>query len=149
MSHPARSIIGRTLEYELARVLLVDDDPTSRLTLKKLLELGGYTVDSAASAAEAVGKLDEGEYELVLSDLQMESPEAGLKVIAHARMMDYKPATALITTYQNFRPAVGARQQNSVLIEPEDIPGLLSKVADLISERATRRLERELRLAAS
>ena len=149
MSHPARSPLARSLEYELARVLLVDDDPTSRLTLKKLLELGGYNVDSAASAAEAVGKLDEGEYELVLSDLQMESPEAGLKVIAHARMMDYKPATALITTYQNWRPAPGARHQNSVLIKPEDIPGLLSKVADLISERATRRLERELRLAAS
>src|SRR5258705_7424342 len=121
MSHPPRSF-----EYDLARVLLVDDDPTSRLTLKTVLEAGGYTVDSAASAAEAVGKLDEGQYELVLSDLQMESPRAGLKVIAHARMMDYKPATALITTYQNVRPAP-TRHQNSVLIKPEDIPELLSK----------------------
>ena len=119
----------RNLEYDLARVLLVDDDPTSRLTLKTVLEAGGYNVDSAASAAEAVGKLEEGEYELVLSDLQMESPEAGLKVIAHARMMDYKPATALITTYQNARPAPARRQQRSMLIKPEDIPGLLSKVA--------------------
>src|SRR5271156_4327850 len=134
-------------EYDLARVLLVDDDPTSRLTLKTVLEAGGYNVDSAASAAEAVGKLEEGEYELVLSDLQMESPEAGLKVIAHARMMDYKPATALLTTYQNAKPVV-AKHQNSLLIKPEDIPGLLGKVADLISHRATRRLERELRLAS-
>ena len=133
--------------FDLARVLLVDDDPTSRLTLKTVLEAGGYNVDSAASAAEAVGKLDEGEYELVLSDLQMESPEAGLKVIAHARIKDYKPATALITTYQNARPALTARQQHSMLIKPEDIPELLSKVADMISQRATRRLERELRLA--
>lgn len=138
----------RSLEYDLARVLLVDDDPASRLTLKKVLELGGYNVDAAASAAEAVGKLDEGEYELVLSDLQMESPEAGLKVIAHARMMDYKPATALLTTYQNARPAP-TRHQNHLLIKPEDLPGLLGKVADLISERATRRLARELRLATS
>src|SRR5271156_597402 len=100
----------RGFEYELARVLLVDDDPTARLTLKTVLEAGGYNVDSAASAAEAVGKLDAGEYELVLSDLQMESPEAGLKVIAHARMMDYKPATALITTYQNEKPAPTTHQ---------------------------------------
>jgi CheY-like chemotaxis protein len=136
----------RSLEYELARVLLVDDDPASRLTLKTVLEAGGYSVDAAASAAEAVGKLDEGKYELVLSDLQMESPEAGLKVIAHARMMDYKPATALITTYQNGTIEPRPRRK-SMLIKPEDIPGLLSKVADLISQRATRRLERELRLA--
>src|SRR5437660_688195 len=135
----------RSLEYELARVLLVDDDPTSRLTLKTVLEAGGYNVDAAASAAEAVGKLDEGEYELVLSDLQMESPEAGLKVIAHARMMDYKPATALITTYQNARP-VPTRKSNSLLIKPEDIPGLLGKVAQLIGERASRKLERQLHL---
>ena len=124
----------------------MDDDPTSRLTLKTLLEAGGYNVDAAASAAEAVGKLDEGEYELVLSDLQMESPQAGLKVIAHARMMDYKPATALITTYQNEKP-VPTRRPGWVLIKPEDVPGLLGKVAQLIGERASRKLERELRMA--
>src|ERR1019366_2275892 len=103
----------RTFEYDLARVLLVDDDPTSRLTLKTVLEAGGYSVDSAASAAEAVGKLDSGEYELVLSDLQMESPQAGLQVIAHARMMDYKPATALVTTYQNNAASVPRKKQSS------------------------------------
>jgi CheY-like chemotaxis protein len=133
-------------EYELARVLLVDDDPATRLTLKTVLEAGGYKVNVAASAAEAVGKLDEGEYELVLSDLQMESPEAGLKVIAHARMMEYKPATALITAYQDSHPDL-ARHQKSLLISPEDVPGLLGKVADLIAQRASRRLRRELRLA--
>src|SRR5437764_10657671 len=85
--------------FEVARVLLVDDDPAARLTLQTVLQAGGYHVDSAASAAEAVGKMDESEYELVLSDMQMESPEAGLKVLAHARMMDYKPATALVTSY--------------------------------------------------
>jgi DNA-binding NtrC family response regulator len=135
----------------LARVLLVDDDITSRLTLQTVLEAGGYHVDAAASAAEAVEKLDEQEYELVLSDLRMESPEAGLKVLAHARMMDYKPATALITTYHNSRTARGTSRQTAgtMLIEPEDLPGLLGRVADLVSERATRRVERELRHAGS
>jgi CheY-like chemotaxis protein len=132
----------RNLDYDLARVLLVDDDPTSRLTLKTVLEAGGYNVDSAASAAEAVGKLDEGQYELVLSDLQMESEDSGLKVIAHARIMDYKPATALITTYKDKSSA--GHLGNSMLIEPEAVPELLSKVADLIAGRATRRVEREL-----
>jgi len=138
-------IEDRCTDLELARVLLVDDDPTSRLTLQTVLQAGGYHVDSAASAAEAVGKLDEQEYQLVLSDLQMESPQAGLKVLAHARMMDYKPATALVTTYQNAKPVKQAR----MLIKPEDIPGLLAKVANLISERAARRVQRELRHATT
>jgi CheY-like chemotaxis protein len=130
-------------EFDLARVLLVDDDLASRLTLKAVLEAGGYCVDSAASAAEAVGKLDERQYELVLSDLQMESPEAGLKVLAHARFMEYKPATAILTTYQTNR----ADNVRPVLIEPEDLPNLLSKVADLISQRAARIVHRQMRHA--
>src|ERR1700735_82413 len=145
MSHSAR-----TVEYELARVLLVDDDLASRLTLKTVLEAGGYNVDSAASAAEAVGKLNEGQYELVLSDLQMESPEAGLKVLAHARIMDYKPATAIVTTYQNAKDQnAKPHTQARMLITPEDIPGLLGKVANLISQRAARRVQREMRHATS
>jgi two-component system, chemotaxis family, chemotaxis protein CheY len=112
------------------------------LTLKAVLEAGGYAVDSAASAAEAVGKMDGREYELVLSDLQMESPEAGLKVLAHARLMDYKPATALLTTYQTpTRP----NDNRPTLIRSEDLPELLDKVANLISNRAVRIVERQLR----
>jgi CheY-like chemotaxis protein len=127
---------------DLARVLVVDDDPASRLTLQTVLEAGGYRVDAAATAAEAVGKLDHEQYELVLSDLQMESPEAGLKVIAHAKMMDYKPATAIFTTYHN--SAERPSRERQVLVEPEDVPGLLSKVATLIAERVTRRVHRQL-----
>ncbi|MCS6951252.1 MAG: response regulator [Bryobacterales bacterium] len=138
---------GRRGTLELARVLLVDDDPTSRLTLQTVLEAGGYHVDAAASAAEAIRLMESGEYELVLTDLRMESPKAGLKVLAHARMMDYKPATALITTYRRTRtPAKRrAKANQAVLIQSEDLPELLGKVAELISERATRRVERELR----
>jgi len=134
----------RSFDYDLARVLLVDDDPASRITLKTVLEASGYHVESAASAAEAIGKLEDGMYELVLSSLNLESPDAGLKVLAQARNMDYKPATALLKTYQNSAPS---RKLSSILIKPEDVPGLLFKVAGLISDRATRRVERELRLA--
>lgn len=128
----------------LARVLLADDDPASRLTLQTVLEAGGYSVDAAASAAEAVGKLERKEYELVLTDLHMEAPESGLRVLAHARLMDYKPATALITTYLGKR---FKRSKKPMLIEPENVPELLDKVADLISGRAQRRVQRTLRQA--
>jgi CheY-like chemotaxis protein len=131
---------------DLARVLVVDDDPTSRLTLQTVLEAGGYHVDSAATAAEAVGKLDDQQYELVLSDLQMESPQAGLKVLAHARMMDYRPATALVTTYQD---ALVETSSRSVLIEPEDVAGLLTEVATLLARRVSRQVHRELRHAGN
>jgi CheY-like chemotaxis protein len=123
-------------------VLVVDDNPTSRLTLQTVLQAGGYMVDSAASAAEAVAKLDDQQYSLVLSDVQMESPEAGLKLLAYAQGLEYQPATALINSESNGKAdQTGA----SVLIAPQDIPGILSKVANLIARRASRRVHKELR----
>ena len=130
------------MKLELARVLLVDDDLASRLTLQTVLQAGGYSVDAACSASEACGKMDEHQYELVLSDLHMESPESGLEVLVHARLMDYQPAIAILTTDQ-------AKHSGdpllSTLIEPQDVPELLGKVADLISQRAARLLQCQLR----
>ena len=102
-------------------------------------------LDVAASAAEAVGKLDEGIYELVLTESQMES-DAGRGVLAYARRKDYKPATALIHK-QRDGSARGDRRKSSrrMLVEAEDVTTFLSNVAGLISLRATRRSERALR----
>ncbi len=126
----------------MARVLLADDDPTARLTLQTVLEAGGYHVDSAASAAEAVSLLDQSEYELVLTDLAMESPQAGLRVLAHARMKDYRPATALVTSWRGRMPKGSQKTSGRMLVEAADVPELLGQVANLISSRASRRVRR-------
>jgi two-component system response regulator PilR (NtrC family) len=133
----------------MARVLLVDDDPASRLALQTVLRAGGYDVDAAASAAEAIAKLDEDHYELVLTDLRMESPEAGYRVLAHARIVDYRPAAAVITTYRDESVAGEPDDPDRPLfIAPEDVPELLATVADLIATRATRQVNRALRQAS-
>lgn len=124
-----------------ARVLLADDNPESRLTLQTVLEAVGYEVDAAASAAEAIGLMDSEEYALVLSDLSMESPEAGLKVIEHARMKTYRPATAIVTASSDQKKKQGSKH----LIRPENVPELLTKVASLIGSRASRRAAKTMR----
>jgi CheY-like chemotaxis protein len=121
---------------DLAPVLLVDDDVASRLTLRTLLRAGGYNVDVASSASEAIEKLDSGQYVLVLSDLGMKS------VLAYARDKDYKPATASITAYHGSKPLPTAREAD-VVVETEDVPRLLTKVAELIGLRAMRRVHRQ------
>ena len=139
VTEPARA--GVTL----ARLLLVDDEPASRLALKTVLQAGGYHVDTAASSAEAVRKLDENEYEIVLTDLRMEYPEAGLRVLAHARIMPYQPATALINTSIEQVRSGSAYLGDPVLISSDDVPELLTAVADLVGARASRRVARSLR----
>jgi CheY-like chemotaxis protein len=81
------------------RILLVDDDLAVLLTLKAVLELHGFEVETAGSSAEAFARLERGVYQMVISDLRMETEEAGLEVIRRARRQAYQPATALLTAY--------------------------------------------------
>ncbi|PYX52817.1 MAG: response regulator [Acidobacteria bacterium] len=81
------------------RILLVDDDVAVLLTLKTVLEMNQFEVDTAASAVEAVSKLESGVYQMVITDVRMESETAGFEVIRAARKQHYDPATALLTAY--------------------------------------------------
>ena len=129
---------GRSLD--LARVLLVHGDLAPRLTLRTLLQAGGYAVDVAATPAEALAKLDSGRYDLVLSDHEFGSRPAGRTVLAYARVKDYRPATALITSDElTLKRRYLSTRRPVLAIYTENVPTLLGKVADLIGLRACRR----------
>ena len=81
------------------RILLVDDEVAVLLTLKAVLEINGFEVDTAASAREGRLKLRSHEYHMVISDMRMESEQAGAEVIAAARSASYRPAVALLTAF--------------------------------------------------
>lgn len=137
------------------RILLVDDDLAVLLTLKAVLELHGFEVDTASSSAEALARMESGVYQMVISDLRMETEEAGLEVIRAAHRQAYDPATALLTAYppsgENWREASGNKKQrdgedgtvensDSVLIKPLGTGDLLRQVEALLVRQADRQL---------
>jgi CheY-like chemotaxis protein len=152
---PTEAIIERAVEPKLptpshrkvAKVLLADSDLASRLTLKSLLVKAGYAVEGAASAPEAVCKLDAREFQLVLADLRTESEDAGPCLLSYARQKEYRPATALITSdmseLESDRQAIPGSDR-VVRMSNEDVSNLLATVAELISLRADRRMRRSL-----
>lgn len=124
---------------ELARVLLVHGELVPRLALQTILQAGGYSVDAAASPAEALAKLDESQYDLVLTDGGLESQTAARDVLAYARVKDYHPATAVIRSCHPAPKMGNGAPGYEMSIYAEDLPVLLGKVADLIGLRASRR----------
>ncbi len=126
---------GGTRALDLARVLLVHGELAPRLTLQTILQAGGYAVDVAATEAEAVSKLDEGRYALVLTDASFD----GYNVLAYARVKDYHPATAVVTSYEGDKKRRPHRATTRMSIYTENLPNLLTDVAELIGARATRR----------
>jgi len=53
------------------RILLVEDNPVNQKVAMRLLEKQGFSVTTADDGAEALKRLDEGSYDLILMDVQM------------------------------------------------------------------------------
>ena len=132
-------VSGSRRPLDLARVLLVHGDLAPRLTLRTILQAGGYSVDVAATPAEAIAKLDEAKYDLVLSDTDFGSRPAGRNLLAYARVKDYRPATALVTSYEPEIKYRAANRRHSISIHTDNLANLLGDVAELIGLRASRR----------
>ncbi len=133
----------RSPSPEVAHVLLVEDEVTARLTLRAILQASGYSVDLAGSAPEAMDKIERGQYALVLCGLRCDDDQDECRrVINHARAQDYRPATAYLTASggESRHPKSGR-----LLIEPQEVPDLLSKIADLLAGRAVGRERRNMR----
>ena len=114
------------------RVLLVDDEIAVLLTLKAVLEISGFDVDTAASARDARLKLKSRVYEIVITDMRMESDEAGREVIVAARTADYHPAVALLTAFpveDNDWQDMGA---DKMLVKPMQTRSLIQSIEKLL-----------------
>ncbi len=81
------------------RILLVDDELAILLTLKAVLEINGFEVETAASAKEAKQKLRAHSYHMVITDMRMESDTAGAEVVRAAKKAAYQPAVAMLTAF--------------------------------------------------
>ena len=53
------------------RLLLVEDEPTQRKLVERQLQRAGYAVDTAADGEEALAKILDGQYQLLLTDWDM------------------------------------------------------------------------------
>jgi DNA-binding response OmpR family regulator len=114
------------------RILLVDDELAILLTLKAILEMNGFEVETAASAHEATLKLETARFDMVITDMRMETETAGYDVIRAARKQEYDPATAILTAY----PALGSDWKNSgaqsLLVKPMNTQDLLRQIEALL-----------------
>jgi CheY-like chemotaxis protein len=61
------------------RILLVDDDPDQRLTLRLPLESAGYIVVEAANFDQGLAAVKEKKPDLIILDVMMDTPTAGFQ----------------------------------------------------------------------
>jgi DNA-binding response OmpR family regulator len=115
------------------RILLVDDEVAVLLTLKAVLEISGFDVDTAASAREGVSKLHTREYHMLITDMRMEHDVAGVEVIRAARSAAYHPAVALLTAFPVAEEDWQEMGADQLLVKPMHTRILLQQIEDLIA----------------
>ena len=131
------------------RILLVDDEVAVLLTLKAVLEISGFDVDTAASAREGVSKLHTREYQMLITDMRMEHDVAGVEVIKAARSAAYHPAVALLTAFPVAEEDWQEMGADQLLVKPMHTRILLQQIEDLIASHERKLAQLGLTSAAA
>src|SRR5437868_3857213 len=83
-------------------ILIVDDEVNVTRTLQMIFEKDGYKVTPAFSSEEAVEILQNGHrFDAVMTDLNMEREDIGLKVVLTAKKLRPQPVVLIYTGYAN------------------------------------------------
>ena len=129
---------------ERARLLVVDDDRTFRLSTAELLRQEGHEVESAANVADAVEKLAAASYDLMLLDVRMPGMD-GLTAVEVLRKRGLELPILMISGFGTIDTAVEALHLGAdhFLSKPIDPDILSAKVVELLERRPTGRRFRE------
>ena len=125
----------------MALILVVDDQRPLRQTMVIALSRAGHTVDEAGSGEEAVRRVDETLYDLVITDLKLGDKD-GLAVLEAVKARDQDTEVLLVTAYGTIESAVQALKAGAhdYLTKPLTPERLLHAV-DLALERRHLRTE--------
>ena len=117
----------------LSRILVVDDLDLNRELVRTLLEASGYSVEEAASGAEAVTAAEQRPFDLILMDLQMPGMDGFTAARAIRRAASPNRGTPIVALSANVLPehiaAGAAAGMNGHIGKPINVTELLSEVA--------------------
>jgi DNA-binding NtrC family response regulator len=130
------------------RILLVDDELAILLTLRAILEMNGFEVETAASAREAEVKLVNGDYHMVITDMRMETETSGYDVIRAAKQQKYNPAVAILTAYPSLGSDWKSRGAESMLVKPMNANDLLRQIEALLVVHEDHKRKNETKVPA-
>ena len=129
-----------------ARLLVVDDEESLRITTAAILEKEGYIVDTASSGEEAITLINSTDYDLVLTDLHMEGGD-GLSVLNQIRRHAPLTISVVLTGFASVESAIAALQEGAYdyLVKPCDIESMKHTIRRGVEHRRLMLAEQKAR----
>jgi DNA-binding NtrC family response regulator len=121
----------------MARVLVVDDEPKLGGVVAQMLALDGHAVVRAGGGREALARLAEEDFDVVVTDLRMPDVD-GLAVLRAAKGRSPAPEVVLMTAYGTAESAVEAMKAGAAdyVTKPFSMDELRIRVGRLADQRA-------------
>lgn len=114
------------------KILIVDDDRVFLETMRNILILDNHTITTAVSAEEALVKLDEDKFNLILTDLKMPGL-SGVDLIRKIRENRIDSIIIVITGYGTIESAVEAMKQGAYdyILKPFEAKTIRNKISQV------------------
>ena len=127
-------------------VLVVDDEPAIRQVLSSAITKAGYSVDSAASAAEALAKMDKSPIDVVISDVFMPVTD-GIELLRLARAKGHTATFMMVTAFASVDSAIDAIKAGAwdYITKPVRNEEILHRLEQIEALRGLREENRALR----
>jgi len=120
-----------------ANILVADDEYDFRMILQSFLETEGHTVTTAEDGAEAINKLQEKPFDLVLLDIRMPRVD-GIEVLQFIKQQYIDTQVIILTAVNEVRLAVECMQLGAFhfLTKPYSVDELQSLVVRALEKRS-------------
>jgi CheY-like chemotaxis protein/glycine cleavage system H lipoate-binding protein len=113
VSEEAPTLTRVELEAPKARILAVDDEKIILDSLRKMLVLGGYSIDTVESGSEALGLIRKRDYDFVFTDLKMPGMD-GVEVTKNVKHLRPDIDVIVVTGYGTIETAVETVQYGAM-----------------------------------
>ena len=128
----------------MEKLLLVEDDPALQFTIQTALEEKGYAVESASTTGEAIERLAENAYPIVITDIYIDE-RTGLDVLDAAKRKDPHCAVILMTGRGTVETVMAATRGGAFdyIAKPFDLDVMIDAVERAEAARAEQEGEAE------
>jgi CheY-like chemotaxis protein len=121
-------------------VLILDDEPIVGKRLRPQLEKAGFVVECFEAPAEALARIEQKEFDIVVTDLRMEGMD-GIQILEHIMEHCKRTRVILITGYATVEVArealvKGAFDFIAKPFKPKDLRAVVSKAALSLGHKA-------------
>ncbi|ACH40398.1 MAG: response regulator [uncultured bacterium] len=118
----------------MAKLLVVDDEANIRLLYAQELSDEGYAVVTAASALEAVEKLESDSFDLAVIDIKLKN-ESGIELLQRIVKERHTLPVILCTAFSCYKDDFSAWLADGYVVKSSDLQELKDEISRVLAKR--------------